>query len=169
MCVFLVKYSRPWERICATHLVPIDLDECYHHISYPCFVNHSFPDQQIERLYDIRLSLRRKSRKWHPSGLFSRDKKTIMSHTTFWSSPPLNDIVLYLNLISLQFVHGGLYAGLVPNIQKATVGTMYSGPRKNASQTYRYPALESKGGLGRHSLNVRRVMSISVAWLALTH
>ena len=46
----------------------------------------------------------------------------------------------------------------------------YSGLRhaSNISQTFRLPALESKEGIGRHSLNVWRRMSILVAWLALT-
>ena len=38
----------------------------------------------------------------------------------------------------------------------------------NLSQTFQCPALESKGGLGRHGLNVWRLMSVIVAWLALT-
>ena len=37
-------------------------------------------------------------------------------------------------------------------------------PVSNLSQTFRFPALESKGGLGKHGL-----MSVSVALLALTH
>ena len=47
---------------------------------------------------------------------------------------------------------------------------MYSEPRpvSNLSQTFRFLTLESKGGLGRHGLNVLRLMSVSVAWLALT-
>ena len=49
---------------------------------------------------------------------------------------------------------------------------MYSGPRpvSNISNlTFRFPALESKESLGRHGLNERRLMSISVAWLELTN
>ena len=47
---------------------------------------------------------------------------------------------------------------------------MYSRPRSvsNLSQTFRFPALETKEGLGRHCLNVWRLMSVIVAWLALT-
>ena len=39
----------------------------------------------------------------------------------------------------------------------------------NLSQTFRFPSLESKGGLGKHGLNVWRPMSVNVALLALTH
>ena len=48
---------------------------------------------------------------------------------------------------------------------------IYSGPRpvSNLSQTSQFPALESKEGLGRHGLNESRLMSMSVAWLALTY
>ena len=39
----------------------------------------------------------------------------------------------------------------------------------NLSQTFRFPALERKKGPTRHGLNVFRLMSMSVAQLALTH
>ena len=48
---------------------------------------------------------------------------------------------------------------------------IYSRPRpvSNLSQTLWFPALESKEGLGRYGRNVVRLMSVIVAWLALTH
>ena len=42
-------------------------------------------------------------------------------------------------------------------------------PVSNLSQTFHFSALESKGGLGKHGLNVWRPMSVRVAYLALTH
>ena len=39
----------------------------------------------------------------------------------------------------------------------------------NLSQTFHFPALESKEGLGKHGLNVWRPMSVSMAKLAFTH
>ena len=46
----------------------------------------------------------------------------------------------------------------------------YIGPLlSNLSQTFQLPALENNKGLGRHGLSVWRLMSINVAWLALTH
>ena len=42
-------------------------------------------------------------------------------------------------------------------------------PVSNPWQTFWFPALENKEGLGRHGLNVWRLMSVIVACLALTH
>ena len=65
---------------------------------------------------------------------------------------------------------GGYYVG--PFAVGDSVGrAMNSRPRpvSNLWQTFRFPALVNKEGLGRHGLNVWRLMSISVAWLASTH
>ena len=42
-------------------------------------------------------------------------------------------------------------------------------PVSNLSQTFWFPAQESMGGLGGCGLNVWRLMSVTVAWMALTH
>ena len=48
-------------------------------------------------------------------------------------------------------------------------GSMKNWTVSKLSQTFQFPALERKDGLGRHGLNVWRLMSKRVAWLALTH
>ena len=58
----------------------------------------------------------------------------------------------------------------IPAVGDSIGMAIYSGRRPVSilSQTFRFPALESKESLARHGLDVWRLVSVIVAWLALT-